>query len=78
MYTACQHRILRGRARLGRWPGSLAIQAPASLDREYQPRTQRILMARVVRGYAASHYGNLCTEIDTGVTARLDGRDHRR
>ncbi len=51
----------------------LAAQAPTSLHREYQTRPQRILLARVVRGHASNHYGNVCAEIDTGVTEHHNG-----
>jgi hypothetical protein len=50
------------------------VQVPTNLHREYQPRPQRILLARVVRGYAANHYGNVGNEIDNGVMARWIGR----
>jgi hypothetical protein len=51
VYTACQHRILRGRARLGRWPGSLGVTDPyAWMSRNPGPvRGDARLVSRVVR-----------------------------
>jgi hypothetical protein len=53
-----------------RWPGvgglNNGVQVPTSLHREYQLRPQRILMARVVRGYAEIAMATLVTRLTTG------------
>lgn len=81
MYTASseRHKNKTEISTLGRdglaggWGVEPAVQAPTSLQREYQPRPQSTLLARVVRGYASNHYRNVCAEIDTGVTEHHNG-----
>jgi hypothetical protein len=71
----CLHgRTTHGYVPLGyiavRWPGvgglNNGVQVPTSLHREYQLRPQRILMARVVRGYAEIAMATLVTRLTTG------------